>query len=159
MSLPPRAISRRQQLRQVAAGVAGDPIAPSPTIGRAEVDQPVGGLDDVEVVLDDHDGVAVVAQAVQHLEQHLDVLEVQAGGRLVEDVERAAGVALGQFQRQLDALRLAARERGGDWPSSDVAEADVDQGLELAGHDRHGAKKAWACSTVMRSTSWMVLPL
>jgi hypothetical protein len=43
----------------------------------------------------------------------LDVVEVQAGGGLVQDVERAAGVALGQLQRQLDALRLAARQRGG----------------------------------------------
>jgi hypothetical protein len=80
---------------------------------RAEVDEPVGGLDHVEVVLDDDDGVAVVAQALQHREQHLDVVEVQAGGRLVEDVERAPGVALGQLQRQLDALRLAAGQRGG----------------------------------------------
>jgi hypothetical protein len=61
----------------------------------AHVDEPVGGLDDVEVVLDDDHGVAVVAQAVEHAEQHLDVGEVQAGGGLVEDVEGAAGVALG----------------------------------------------------------------
>jgi hypothetical protein len=64
-------------------------------------------------VLDDDDGVARVAQLVQHLEQQVDVGKVQAGGGLVQDVERAAGVALGQLQRQLDALRLAARQRGG----------------------------------------------
>ena len=72
------------------------------------VDQPVGGLDDVQVVLDYHDGVAGVAQLLQHLEQQIDVGKVQAGGRLVQDVERAAGVALAEFQRQLHALRLAA---------------------------------------------------
>ena len=55
-----------------------------------EVDDPVGRLDDVEVVLDHHDRVAVVAQPVQHGEQHLDVVEVQACRRLVEDVQRAA---------------------------------------------------------------------
>jgi peptide chain release factor 3 len=145
MERPTPATSRRCGRRLAALG--------------AEVDQPVGGLDDVEVVLDDDDGVAVVAQAVQHLEQHLDVLEVQAGGRLVEDVERAAGVALGQFQRQLDALRLAAGQRGGALAELDVAEADVEQGLQLARHHRHASKNSCACSTVMRSTSWMVLPL
>jgi hypothetical protein len=69
---------------------------------------------------------------VEHLEQQVDVVEVQAGGGLVEDVERAAGVALGQFQRQLDALRLAARQRGGALAQLDVAEAHVEQGLQLA---------------------------
>jgi hypothetical protein len=43
----------------------------------------------------------VVAQAVQHREQLLDVVEVQAGGGLVEDVQGAAGVALGQFRASL----------------------------------------------------------
>ncbi len=68
-------------------------------------------------------------------------LEVQAGGRFVEDVERAAGVALGQFQRQLDALRLAAGERGGRLAELDVGEADVDQRLQLARDDRHGGEE------------------
>ena len=42
-------------------------------------------LYNVKVVLDDDDGVAVGGQPLQHAEQHLDVLEMQAGGRFVED--------------------------------------------------------------------------
>ena len=80
----------------VAATSSGVPVAtmrpPLAALG-AEVDHPVGGLDHVEVVLDDDDGVALLDQAVEHLEQLLDVREVQAGRRLVEDVERAAGGA------------------------------------------------------------------
>jgi hypothetical protein len=68
-----------------------------------------------------------VAQLVQHLQQQVDVGEVQAGGRLVEDVQRAAGVALGQLERELDALRLAARQRG-----RALAEADVARGRRRA---------------------------
>ena len=34
----------------------------------AEVENPIGGFDHIEVVFNDHDGVAVVAQAMQHLE-------------------------------------------------------------------------------------------
>ena len=60
----------------------------------AEIDDPVGSFYDVKVVFDDDDGVAVIGQSMQHAEQHLDVLEVQAGGRFVENVQCAAGVAL-----------------------------------------------------------------
>ena len=59
------------------------------------VDEPVGGFDHIEVVFDDDDGVARIAQLVQHFQQQVDVGKVQAGGGLVQDVERAAGVALG----------------------------------------------------------------
>ena len=62
---------------------------------RAEIDDPVGGLDHVQVVLDHHHGVAMIAQPVQHRQQHLDVMVVQASRRLVEDVQRTTGVALG----------------------------------------------------------------
>ena len=59
--------------------------APLPALG-AEVDDVVGGLDHVEVVLDHDDGVAGVDKSVKHVEQALDVGEVEAGRRLVEDV-------------------------------------------------------------------------
>jgi hypothetical protein len=39
-------------------------------------------------VLDDHDRVALVDESVEHGQQVADVLDTQAGGRLVEDVER-----------------------------------------------------------------------
>ena len=93
-------------------------------------------------MLDDDDGVAGVAQLVQHLQQQLDVVEVQAGGGLVQDVQGAAGVALAQFQRQLHALRLAAAERGGGLAQTDVAQAHVQQGLQLARQGGHGAEEA-----------------
>ncbi len=56
---------------------------------RAEVDDPVGGLDHVEVVFDDEHAVAVFHEPVQHGEQFLDVVEVQAGRRLVQQVQRS----------------------------------------------------------------------
>jgi len=47
-------------------GTGDHDLAAADTAFRAEIDDPVGGLDDVEVVLDDDDGVAVIAQPVQH---------------------------------------------------------------------------------------------
>lgn len=50
----------------------------------------------------------MVAQAMQHIQQLLNIGKVQAGSRFVEDIQRLAGIALGQLTRQLDALRFAA---------------------------------------------------
>jgi hypothetical protein len=49
---------------------------------------------------------------------------MQAGGRLVEDIERAPGGASRQLLGELDALRLAAGERGRLLADMDIAEAD-----------------------------------
>ena len=74
-------------------------------------------FDDVEVVLDDEHGVARVGELLQHVDQLVDVRHVQSRGRLVEDIDRAAGGALAKLRRQLHALRLAAGERRALWPS------------------------------------------
>ena len=66
-----------------------DPAAAVPALGP-EVDDPVRRLDHVEVVLDHEDRVAGVDEPVEDLEQLLDVGEVEAGRRLVEQVERLA---------------------------------------------------------------------
>jgi hypothetical protein len=76
-------------------------------------------------VLDHDHRVAAVDEPLQRLEQLLDVREVEPRRRLVEDVERLARRDLRQLRRELDALRLAAGERGGRLAELDVVEADV----------------------------------
>jgi hypothetical protein len=63
-------------------------------------------------VLDDDHRVALLDQAMEQRQELAHVVEVQPGRRLVEQVDGAAGAALAELGRQLDALRLAARERG-----------------------------------------------
>ena len=122
---------RRLDLRDLLRRARRDDRPAARAALRAEVDDPVGGLDHVEVVLDHDHRVAAVDQPVQHLEQQAHVLEVQAGRRLVEDVERAPGVPLGQLGGELHALRLAAGQRRRGLAEVDVAEPDVVQRLEL----------------------------
>src|SRR4051794_34417863 len=104
--------ARRRSL--VAGELFGRPLPNHPPAADAplgaEIDDVIGRLDHVEIVLDDDDRVALVDQLLEHVEQLPGVLEVQPGGRLVEDVERAAGAALRQLLRELHPLRLAARE-------------------------------------------------
>ena len=88
-----------------------------------------------------HNGVARIAQLVQHFEEQVNVGVVQAGGGFVQYVQGAAGVALAQLQRQLDALRLAPRQGGGRLAQLDVRQAHIQQGLQLARNGRHGLHK------------------
>ena len=104
---------------------------------RPEIDDPVAGLDHVEIVLDDHNRVAAIDEAVQDFQQAANVLEVQAGGRLVENVHGASGGLLDQFAGQLDALRLAAGERGARLSQLDVVQPHVVQRLEHGANSRH----------------------
>src|SRR5262249_11195201 len=96
-----------------------------------EIDDPIGGFYHVQVVLDDHHGIALLDEPGQHLQQLLDVGEVQPGGRLVPGGERAAGGATTQLGGELHALGLTARQGGGRLPEPDVIEANVVERLEL----------------------------
>ena len=111
------------------APAAGAPL-------RSQVDDVVSGADDVEVVLDDHHRVPLIDQPAEDVQQLLGVFEVQAGGWLVEDVERAAGAAARQFLRQLHPLRLAARQGRGRLAKRDIAEADRLERAQLDGDGR-----------------------
>ena len=81
-----------KKLPGVGVGVSGDilrgagdyDLTPADAAFLAQVDDPVGGLDDVEVVFDDDDGVAMIAQAVQHGQQLCDIVEMQAGGGFIQ---------------------------------------------------------------------------
>ena len=57
---------------------------------RSQIDDPVGGADDVEVVLDHQQRMAGLEQQPEGVHQARDVLEMQAGGGLIEDQQFAA---------------------------------------------------------------------
>ena len=109
---------------QLAAEFAG---------ARTEIDDGVGGFDRVGIVFDDENGVAEIAQGLEDVDQALRVARMQADGRLVENVERADEMRA-ERSGQLDALRLAARKRGGEAVEREVVEADFVEKLQ-AGAD------------------------
>ena len=71
----------------------GDNFAAGIAAFGAEVDQPIGALHDVEVVLDDQHRVAGVAEFGEDVEQLLHVGEVEAGRGFVENVFACAARA------------------------------------------------------------------
>ena len=92
-------------------------------------------------MLDDDQGVAGIAQFHEHLQQCVDVGDVQSGGRFIEDVEGLRSAAFGEFGRELDPLRFASRQRAGRLPEGEIAKADFLHGGQLVGHRGDSAEK------------------
>src|ERR1700733_3260798 len=140
-------------MTSVAGWVGGDllrgaysyDLAAAAAALRAHVDDPVGGFDHVEVVLDDEQGAAALDEFAECSEKLGDVVEVEAGGGLVEDVEGSAagfgGGVVGRARRdaarggevrgEFDTRGFAAGECCGRLAKTDVAEADFVEDVEL----------------------------
>ena len=101
------------------------------TTFRTHVDNPVGGFDDVEIVFNDNHGIAAVDEFAEDFEEAIDVVGVETGSWLVEDVEGFAGAAAGEFGGEFDALGFAAGEGGGGLTEFDVAETNFLDGFEF----------------------------
>ena len=106
-----------------------DHLATGSAGAGAQVDDVVGGHDHLRLVLDHEHGVALVPELAQQAVHPLDVVGVEAGGGLVEDVgdigERRPDVA-----DHLHALRLATRQRSRRPLEREVAEPDLDERVE-----------------------------
>ena len=100
----------------------GHDVSALATALGAEVDDVVGAFDDVGVVLNDEHRVAALYQCAETFEELADVVEVEAGGRLVEDEEGGLAAFQAEIVGQLDALVLAAREGARGLPQFDVAQ-------------------------------------
>src|SRR5262245_43662971 len=66
----------------------GDELAPSGAPFGAQVDDPVGPGDHVELMFDHNDRVSGIGQALEQVHQPRNIGRMQAGRGLVEDVER-----------------------------------------------------------------------
>jgi hypothetical protein len=97
----------------------------------AEVDDPIGGAHQLQIVLDDDQRVADGQQRVETIQQLDDVGKVQAGGRFVQQEQRAIARRAGHVGRQLQPLGFAGRERVGRLPQPQVVQAHVDQLFQL----------------------------
>ena len=105
----------------------GDDAAAAFASFGTKVDDPVGLLDDVEMMLDDEHGIPEVDEALENVKKFSHIVEMQTSGGLVEDIKRAAGLALGELAGELDALGFAAGKSSSGLPERDVAEADFDE--------------------------------
>ena len=82
-------------------------------------------------MFDDDYRIAERDEALEHVQEFVDVSEVESGGRFVEDVNGSAGRAFGEFARELNALRFAARKRSRGLSELDITQADIQERLEF----------------------------
>ena len=118
-------------------GAGGDDLPALGAAFGAEVDEPVGVADDLEVVLDDEEAGAFFDELFEGVEEAGDVVEMEAGRGFVEQVQGAFVGGLGEMGGEFDALGFAAGEGGGGLAETEVAEADVGHGLK-AGEEAGG---------------------
>ena len=83
-------------------------------------------------MFDDDHRVARVGQAMQHIQQFLDVGKVETCGRFVQDIDRVPRCATRQLLGQFDALSLASRKGSRALPKLDISQTHIGQRLELA---------------------------
>ena len=94
----------------------GDNPAALRTGFGTDLEDPVGGFEDVEIVLDDDDAVSTVHDALQHGEQAFHIVAMQPGRGLIEEEQgalvggRRLGGEVTEIADQLEALGLAAGE-------------------------------------------------
>lgn len=97
------------------------------------IDNPVSGLDDVEIMFNHNHGVTTVDQAPEDFKETFDVIGVETSGGLVEDVEGLAGAATSKLSGKLNTLRFPTGEGRSGLTKFDVAETDLLDGLEFGG--------------------------
>ena len=124
-------------MQQVGVGAAVHDPATVLARRRADVDDPVGVRDGVQVVLDDDQRVAEIPQPDQGFDQPAVVALMQADRRLVEHVQHA-DESRADLGRQPNALRLTAGQRARRPGQRQVVQPDVEQeaepGLHLLEH-------------------------
>ncbi len=94
----------------------------------------IDGFDDIEVVFDHENGVAFADEFLEDGEEFFDIVEMEACGGLIENIEGFAGGTAGKFGSELDSLRFTAGKSGGGLAELDVTEADFGEGLQFGGN-------------------------
>ena len=94
--------------RDLFRGSGGDYFATLITAFGAQVDEPIGRLDDVEIVLDDEERSAGFEKFAKGGKEFSDVVKMQAGSGFVEDVENAFVFSTREVRGEFEALGLAA---------------------------------------------------
>src|SRR5262249_31872545 len=110
----------------LVVGPGGNDFAAVFSSARAEIENCVGSLHDVAVVLDHENRVSQVTQIVQNLDQAVGIAAVQSDGRFVKHV-KGSDQPRAQRSGQLNALCFTTRERRRKPVQRQVLQSDLVQ--------------------------------
>src|SRR3984893_12608935 len=110
---------------------------------RSKIDDPIGGLNHFQIVLDHNERVTSIHESLENLEQHRDIVEMQTSGRLVENKQipaRAVAIrfafdisSFGQMLDEFQSLRFAAGKRVQRLAKPQITEPDFVENIERTG--------------------------
>ena len=113
---------------------AGDHITALVAAFGPKIDDVICRLDDIQVVLDNDDGIACFHQLIEDPQQFADVIGMQTGGRFIKNIDRFTASSLAKFTGKLDALGFTARQGTGRSVEGqvveDVTKVDIRRGAE-----------------------------
>src|SRR6478735_8295481 len=96
-------------LRYLGRRSARHQTAPLISSARTDIDDPIASGNDAHVVLHHDHGIACIHQRIELRHELLHIGGMQAGSRLVKNIERVAALCSLQLGGQLDSLRLTTR--------------------------------------------------
>src|SRR6185436_121275 len=99
-----------------------------------EIDDPVRCLDDIEIVLDHQQTMTGLNQLAEGGQQFGDVVKMQAGCRLIEDVQHAIAGMRREMRGDLDSLRLTTGQRRCRLSETQITKADLVKDLQAPQH-------------------------
>src|SRR5208282_4275524 len=120
----------------------GDDFAALIAAFGTKINEPIGAFDDVKIVFNDEKGAAGFEEFAESGEQLVDIVKVEAGGGLVQDVKNAAIFRARKVGGELEALRFAAGKRGGRLAEAQITKTnfieDTKFGDDLRNIDEEG---------------------
>src|SRR6185369_6603340 len=106
-----------------------------------KVENPIGSLDDIQIVFNDQQCVARSAELEEDLQKLGHVVKVQAGCGLVENIKRMAGCLSTELRGEFDSLRFSAAQGGPGLSEPNIAETDLREGEQRFVDLRHCPEK------------------
>src|SRR5208337_3721665 len=111
--------------RHLFGCAGGDDLAALVAAFRAEIDEPVRGLDDVEIVFDDQKRGARFQELAESGQQLGDIVKMESCGGFIKNVEDAAVFRARKVGGEFEALRFAAGKRGGGLAEAEIAKTNL----------------------------------
>lgn len=106
-------------------GSGCDETASSAPPFRSQVNDVVGGEQNVQVMLDQNDSVAVVDYFIDDVEQFLNICVKETCSRFVEEVKCRAAEAFAQLFGEFDSLRFSSAQSECGLAKADIPQAGL----------------------------------
>src|SRR5208283_2937868 len=107
----------------------------------SQIDDPVRRFYHLKIMLDNDQGVSLVAQLKKDLKKFVNIGKVEAGCRFIQNVDRSSGRLLGELRCEFHALSLTPGELRARLTKRQVTQADGNQRLKLVENRRHIPEK------------------